>query len=108
MQSSHFIGSVPSVVHRLILTEGSPITLPSDYVRLYSEVVVSDGQEVLELWIAAPAVNQVDTSPSQHGKSKTIYSSTVVHDEDKNFAMDIEDSVNRNLEDYEGVEEWSD
>jgi len=111
MQSNTFIGSGEAVVRRLLLTEGSPVVIPTNCVRLHSEVVSNkDGVEVLELWLAAPAFKAADYSTPALGGEKTIYNNTVVHDDDKAFSKyDIEETVNKNLESYRtDDDDWDD
>jgi hypothetical protein len=92
------------------LSEGSPITIPEGSVPLKAEVVSdSDGEEVLELWLAIPEVNVVDTSTSQ-SVGKTIYTNTVIHNEQPrdddfdSFSRDIENRVQQNL----SGDDWDD
>ena len=112
MQSTHMIGGTPSVVRRFRLTEGSPITLPANCERLYSEIVAdSEGVEILELWLAVPVVNQVAIDADTQDGPQTIYTSTVVYDDDEeleddeDFAHDIEQRVSKNLREYEGMDD---
>jgi len=97
---------VTSVARRLILTEGAPLTLPQNAVILHSEVVSSDGEEVLELWISAPAVPVLDDSGVTTAGPHTIYTRTEVHDDDE-FMRDIENSVQNNLAAYEDDDDWN-
>ena len=82
MINNHLVGLGPATVKRFILSEGSGFTIPPNSTILYSEVVAnSDGDEILELWIAVPSGVSSQHGPTKQG-ARTIYSNTVVYDED--------------------------
>ena len=94
-----------SIVRRLILSEASPFIFPEGSKVLYSEVVVNgDDEEILELWLAVPNVPEADLSNTTSPTQQTIYTNTVVHDEDSvnpsTFAAEIENSVNSRISEY--------
>lgn len=117
MANSYIVGHGPVVVKRFILTEGSGFTIPPNSSILYSEVVVnSDGDEILEIWLAVPTT----TDPhGRIGQATTIFNKTTIYeeddldhdmelldeDEDDDFMDEaalrrkIDQNVNRNLED---------
>lgn len=117
MANSYIVGHGPVVVKRFILTEGSGFTIPPNSSILYSEVVVnSDGDEILEVWLAVPTT----TDPhGRIGQATTIFNKTTVYEDDDDLDGDmamldaddddfideaamrrrIEQNVNRNLED---------
>jgi hypothetical protein len=108
MSTHHIVGGIPAIVRRLILAEGSPVTLPHNCVILKSEVVVNgDDEEILELWLAVPTVAAPDTSQHSSSGQHTIYTNTEIY-EDDDFA-DLEQSVERNLVGYmEEDDDWDD
>ena len=81
MLNTH-LGSGPSTVKRFILSEGSGFTIPPNSSILYSEVVVnSDGDEILELWLAVPTSIVAPNGGPTLGPH-TIYNKTTVYEED--------------------------
>lgn len=113
MTSNHVIGARACIVHRIILSEGSPITLPDGCSVLKAEVVVNgDDEELLELWLAVPSVGQVEVPTTRPDQSKVIYSNTVVYDEEtRQFNESIEQGVKESLENYQEwgeIDDWED
>ncbi len=85
-RTSYIIGSGPAVVRKFILSEGADFTVPPNSTVLYSEVVSdSEGTELLEVWIAAPTSSTQESAtqvPSEVVGPTTIYTKTVVHEDD--------------------------
>jgi len=111
MSTTSFVGGTPAKVQKVILSERSPLTLPPNTVVLHSEVVMNDDDdELLELWLAVPTVASPDTADHAPNEPKTIYTNTVVHDEDtKNFQAEVEQEVAKALDEYgtyEDDDEW--
>lgn len=114
-----FVTNTSSVVRRVVLTEGAQVAFPPNVIILHSEVVQDgEGVEVLELWLAAPSVPDVDTGSPVAETGRTIYTNTVIHEDDdvyydddeddyENFAADIEQGVAENLRNYEEGD-WGD
>ena len=73
----------------------------------------ADGDPLLELWLAVPVVQELDTSNHSASGQQTIYTNTVVYDDEdhmdsSSFAADIERSVAENMQSYEDYDEWDD
>jgi hypothetical protein len=103
---SSFISNTSSTVKRIVLTEGAQIAIPDEIIILHSEVVQNgDGVEVLELWVATPSVPEIDTSAPTASNARTIYTNTVIEEEDiedySSFEDDIERGVAESLRSYE-------
>lgn len=111
MKSHTTVGTANAIVRKYILTEGSPVVLPTQYERLHAEVVVDSETEteVLELWLAVPNIPTPDVSGPSKGP-QTIYTQTTIVDEDaapdeQAFRAEIEREIEEELKNYDVYEE---
>lgn len=103
MSNPRQLAGMRGIVRKLVLSEGSPVVIPSNSTLLKSEVVVDDDdEELLLVWLVVPEVSTVDTSSVTSNSGQVIYTNTTIYDDDfdEDFGQEIEDIVNKNLSDY--------
>jgi hypothetical protein len=95
------MGAGSGVVRRFLLTEDGEFSMPARATILHSEVVVdSEDTEILQVWVLVPSVN---TLPDE---GQTIYTNTVVHDEDQEFREHL-NNLENDPEPDDGEEEYN-
>lgn len=100
-------------VRRIVAPEGVHVSIPSNSLVVKTEVVIDDDDvELVQIWLIVPDIMDPDTSSITSNTEKTIYSRTVIYEdeednfEDHGFRSEIEDMVNENFNEYESG--WAD
>lgn len=107
--SSFFVSSATQgTLRKLLLVEGDSATIPSNSLIVNSEVVIDDDDnEFVQLWLIVPSISTPDTSSTSSNHGQTIYSQTVVYEDNdeaelaRSFRDSVESEVNKSLEEWE-------